>query len=68
MRVGSDGTCSHRADSSKRCTSSTLVTTQMMCCTPRMNDKRMRSFVPLEGQVKVLHLKRHGRAGRFSGA
>jgi len=28
--VGSDGTCSHRADSSKRCTSSTLVTTQML--------------------------------------
>ena len=24
------GTCSHRADSSKRCTSSTLVTTQML--------------------------------------
>ena len=24
------GTCSHRADSSKRCTSTTLVTTQML--------------------------------------
>ena len=34
----------------------------------RMNDERMRSFVPLGVQVKVLHLKRHGRAGKFSGA
>jgi hypothetical protein len=33
-----------------------------------MNDKRKRSFVPLGVQVKVLHLKKTGRAGRFSGA
>ena len=33
-----------------------------------MNDGRNRSFVPLGVQVKLLHPKKTGRAGKFSGA
>ena len=34
----------------------------------RMNDERKLCFVPLGVQVKVLHPKKTGRAGKFSGA